>query len=116
MKSPTYIVTKRGNLWTFKKIRVKDPITADFKYSDVQFKKVAQHRNPSYSEAMFSHMNVMADIVATMSEHTTWDGIEQRAASTADLLLTNSEKFSNLSPFDKFSYYFSIYFSSFSLY
>ena len=58
---------------------------------------------------MFSHMNVMADIVSTMIEHATWDGIEQKAASAAAFLLTNSEKFSNLSLFDKFCYYFSIF-------
>ena len=104
--------TFRNSTWepmAIEKILPTEQVTADFKYSDVLFKPAGQHKNPSYTDAMFSHMNVMADIVATMSEHATWDGLQQQTASAAKLLFTDSDEFSNLSMFDKISYYVAIF-------
>ena len=86
-----------------------DSSIENFKYNDVNFKPLEHHRNPAYSDAMFSHMNVMADIVATMSEHSSWNEMGQQAASAAEHLVTNAVRYNNMSFFDKISYYFTIF-------
>lgn len=54
---------------TIENIAPSDPMVPSFAYNDVLFRTYGQHRNPAYSDAMYSHMDVMADIIATISEN-----------------------------------------------
>lgn len=53
-------------------------------------------------------MNVVADLVATMSEHATWDGAEQRLSSASEHLLTKNSQVKEFSFFQKFYIFLSI--------
>ena len=44
-----------------------------FKYQDLRFLQYDHLNNPAYSDAMVSHMNIMADIAAAMNEHAEWN-------------------------------------------
>ena len=46
-----------------------DPVVPAFTYNDVLFRSYSQYRNLAYSNAMFSHMDVMADIISAISEN-----------------------------------------------
>lgn len=48
-------------------------IRPTFAYQDVKFEPLDQQANPSMIKTMTSHVDIMADIIATMGEHATWD-------------------------------------------
>ena len=54
-------------------IKPSAPLTRAFNYIDLVIKPHQRHRNPAYPDAMSSHMNVMADIIAAMNENNNAD-------------------------------------------
>lgn len=77
-----------------------DPAVPAFTCNDVLLKSYSQHRHLSYADAMFSHMDVMADIISTISENMPKSEVA-KLPSTADHLIKHSTTLQQTSIFDK---------------
>ena len=67
----------KNETWTARErelIKPSAPLTRAFSYIDLVIKPHQRHRNPAYPDAMSSHMNVMADIIAAINENNDPDG------------------------------------------
>lgn len=60
-------------------------------------------------KTMTSHVDIMADIIATMGEHATWDQTSAQQTSIGNHLLSDSFKLSQLSMIDKIWMYVTIF-------
>ncbi|KAI9553734.1 hypothetical protein GHT06_021670 [Daphnia sinensis] len=61
-----------------------------FRYEDVKAFDYDHRSNPAYNDNLLNHMNVEADIVAAMNEHSPVDFPSNHRPHAADVLLTAS--------------------------
>jgi Mn-containing catalase len=71
-----------------------------FRYEDVNFFEYQPRSNPAYTDASLGHMNILADIVASMNEHAPVDfpGDPKLTHSTATVLVKAIEKTETAAP------------------
>ncbi|KAI9557136.1 hypothetical protein GHT06_016943 [Daphnia sinensis] len=62
-----------------------------FRYEDVKAFDYDHRSNPAYNDNLLNHMNVVADIVAAMNEHSPVDFPSNHRPHAADVLLTAAE-------------------------
>ncbi len=87
----------RNNTWTRIEPEIMIPQTdlaTAFRYEDVNFFEYQPRSNPAYTDASLGHMNILADIVASMNEHAPVDfpGDPKLTHSTTTVLVKAIEK------------------------
>ena len=87
-------------------IQLNSPLSTTFRYIDVMLKPHHQHKNPAYADTMTSHMNMVADIIASLNEQTSGDLSEQ---SNPKSRFDQLHQINNLSMFDQIYLFLSLF-------
>lgn len=69
-------------------ITLQEKLTPTFQYQDFNFIEIEKRRNPAYTNNFINHMGIMADVMATLSEHATWNQTTQHKSCASYHLLT----------------------------
>lgn len=92
-------------------IKPREKITPTFKYQDVRFKAIEQQLNPARTGASPNHMDIMADIIATMNDHSTWDQTTQQHSFLSNDLLSESFNLNQVTLFNNIWMYVTSFFA-----
>ena len=82
-------------------IKPREKITPTFKYQDVRFKTIEQQVNPARSGSSPNHVDIMADIIATMNDHATLDQTTQQRSFLSNHLISETFNLNHFSMLNK---------------
>ena len=86
----------RNNSWEEieEKLEISDlfDVKDSFRYTDINFFEYTHRANPAYTDSMVSHMNIIADIAASMHEHSEITSSGKHEPNAVAILVTASEK------------------------